>query len=250
VELERVGTELVDEAIGRAHRTDPVLPRTGGPAGNARLTAWTGLVLLVLVLAELVTLLDVRGLISWHVALGVLLVPPALLKTATTGWRFLRYYTRGPHYVTAGPPVLVLRLLGPLVVLSTLGLLGSGLVLIALGEERSRSTLVTLLGQRIDWVSLHQALFVVFAVVTGVHVLARLVPAAMLVSGRRTENPGPAARVPGGSARLAVVVLALAAAGVATALILPAASSWQHDEVGHVGHGGRFDGAPPAPAGP
>jgi hypothetical protein len=45
-------------AIGRIHRDDPIDPSTGGPAGNARLTAWTGLLLLVLSLAELVTLLD------------------------------------------------------------------------------------------------------------------------------------------------------------------------------------------------
>ena len=76
---------VADEAIGRGHRSDPVLTGSGGPAGNARLTAWTGLVLLALFLAELVTLLDVRGLLSWHVAIGVLLVPPALLKTASTG---------------------------------------------------------------------------------------------------------------------------------------------------------------------
>jgi hypothetical protein len=31
----------------------------------------------VLFIAELVTLLDVRQLVSWHVIIGVLLVPPA-----------------------------------------------------------------------------------------------------------------------------------------------------------------------------
>jgi hypothetical protein len=239
MDLQRIGTDLVEEAVGRSQRRDAVLPRTGGPAGNARLTAWTGLILLALFLAELVTLLDVRGLISWHVALGVLLVPPALLKTATTGWRFLRYYTRGRPYVEAGPPILPLRLLGPLVVVSTLGLLGSGLVLLALGEQRSRESSLTVVGQRIDWVSAHQALFVVFAVVTGLHVLARGVPAAMLVFGRRKETPGRPGRVPGGAARVAALALALAVAGVTTALVLPAASSWRHEDVGHFDH---FDG--------
>src|SRR3954452_15080190 len=99
-------------ALGREHREDPVLPGSGGPAGNARLTAWTGLVLLVLFLAELVTLLDVRGLISWHVALGVLLIPPALLKTASPGWRILRYYPGSRPSREAGPPPLLLRVLG------------------------------------------------------------------------------------------------------------------------------------------
>jgi hypothetical protein len=229
VDLQRMGAELVDEAAGRSHRHDGVLPRTGGPAGNARLTAWTGVILAVLFVAEVVTLLDVRGLISWHVALGVLLVPPALLKTATTSWRFLRYYTRGRPYVEAGPPILPLRVLGPLVVLSTLGLLGSGLVLIALGEQRSREDGV--LGM--SWANLHQAMFVITGIVLGLHFLARAVPAWMLVTGRRKEEPGRASRVPGGAARLALVVLTLAVAGVTTALVLPAASSWQHEDFGH-----------------
>jgi hypothetical protein len=33
---------------------------------------------------------------------------------------------------------------------------------------------------------------------------------------------------------VAVLVLALAVAGVTTALVLPAASSWQHEDFGHV----------------
>ena len=45
--------ETLAAALGRAHRADPVLTGTGWPAGNARLTAWTGLVLLALFLAEL-----------------------------------------------------------------------------------------------------------------------------------------------------------------------------------------------------
>jgi len=226
VELQRLGTELLEEASGRSHRTDAVLGRTGGPAGNARLTAWTGAILFVLFVAEVVTLLDVRGLISWHVALGVLLVPPALLKTATTGWRLLRYYTRGRPYVEAGPPILPLRLLGPLVVLTTLGLLGSGLVLIALGAQRSREDGVA----GFSWVNIHQGFFILAGVALGLHFLARAVPAWMIIAGRRKESPGRPPRVPGGAGRLAVIALTLAVAGVTTALVLPAASSWQHEQ--------------------
>jgi hypothetical protein len=237
VEWERIGSELVEEAAGRSHRRDGVLPRTGGPAGNARLTAWTGAILFVLFIAELVTLLDVRGWISWHVALGVLLVPPALLKTASTGWRFLRYYTRGRPYVEAGPPIMPLRVLGPFVVLSTLGLLGTGLMLIALGAQRSRENGV--LG--FSWVNIHQGFFIVCGIALGLHFLARAVPALMLVSGRRKEEPGSARRVPGGIARLALIALTLAVAGVTTALVLPAASSWAHEDFGHLARVERGD---------
>src|SRR3954462_12767866 len=193
---------VVDEATGRGHRTDPVLAGSGGPAGNARLTAWTGLVLLLLLVAELVTLLDVRGLISWHLVIGVLLVPFALLKTATTGWRILRYYPRSRPYRSAGPPPLFLRVLGPLVVAATLAVLASGIVLVAVGDERGHAALFTALGQRIDWESLHQAAFVVFAVVTGLHLLARLVPALPRVSARvrRAVGARPAGSVPGAPA--------------------------------------------------
>jgi hypothetical protein len=67
------------------------------------------------------------------VVIGVLLVPHALLRTAVTGWRMLRYYARGRTYRVAGPRILPLCILGPFVVLATLALLGFGLTLIALG---------------------------------------------------------------------------------------------------------------------
>lgn len=89
-------TDAVAEAVGQTRRADPVLPGTGGPAGNALLTAWTALVLLVASVAELLTLVNVNGLLSWHVAIGALLVPPALMKTTSTGWRTARYYTGHP----------------------------------------------------------------------------------------------------------------------------------------------------------
>jgi hypothetical protein len=167
-------------ALGRSHRDDPVASGTGGPAGNARLTAWTGLLLLVLSVAELVTLINVGGLISWHIVIGTLLVPPALLKTASTGWRIARYYRGNLAYHQAGPPPLLLRILGPGVVASTLGLLVSGLLLVLLGQDRSRTVLLTALGQRVDWLTLHQGLFIVWAVLTGLHVLGRTVPALQL----------------------------------------------------------------------
>jgi hypothetical protein len=230
VQLRRVGVEpiddVLDEAVGRRHRPDPVLGRTAGPAGNAQLTAWTGLLLLALAVVELVTLIDVRGLLSWHVVVGVLLTAVASLKIGSTSWRFLRYYTGHRPYQQAGPPPLLLRLLGPLVVLSTVGVLASGLWLIAVGPTTGRGTLFTFLGQRLDLVSIHQALFVVFAVVAGLHLLARLVPAVVLATERGHRDDG---RLRGRGPRIAVLVLTLVAGALAAALILPAASSW-HDE--------------------
>ena len=117
--LQRAFTDTVAEATGRETRDNPVIPGTGGPAGNVLLTAWTGLVLLALSVSEGLTLFDVRGLISWHVALGALMIPPAVMKTVSTGWRMGRYYVGSPPYQQAGPPPLLMRLLGPLLVVST-----------------------------------------------------------------------------------------------------------------------------------
>lgn len=219
-------TDTLHAALGRIHRDDPVAPATGGPAGNARLTAWAGLILLVLSLAELITLIDVSGLLSWHVVLGTLLVPPALLKTGSTGWRIARYYRRNQGYHRAGPPPMLLRILGPGVVATTLGLLASGLTLILLGQDSSRAVLFTALGQRVDWLTVHQGMFIVWAVLTGLHVLARLIPALQLtVLAKATSTP-----VGGAKSRAAILAGSLVVAAVAAAFVLSASGSWRHDD--------------------
>lgn len=218
----RVVTDVVATATGRAQRPDPELPRTGGPAGNAHLTAWLGLALLLASLAELVTLLDVTGLISWHIVIGVLLVPPALVKTATTGWRIVRYYTGNRAYRQAGPPPLLLRLLGPVVVLTTLAVLGSGLTLIAVGPDATFTPLLTVFGQRINWLTLHQATFIAWGVATGLHVLARIVPAARLALASQSRSN----RVAGTLARTLGLLTTLVIAVVAAIIILRWSGSW------------------------
>ena len=214
--------DAVSEAAGHKVRADPVLARTGGPAGNALLTAWTAFVLLVGSVAELLTLFNVKGLISWHVAIGALLVPPALMKTASTGWRMIRYYTRNQPYVKAGPPPMLLRLLGPLVVVSTLGVLGSGVLLVLLGPTRAHGSLLDVLGFRIDWLTVHQAAFAVWGAATGLHLLGRIVPAI-----RITMAPGRAAAAVPGSWTRWLLLAAMAVSAVALAVVLVHADgSW------------------------
>lgn len=214
--------DTLAEAIGLAQRSNPVLPTTGGPAGNALLTAWTGLLLLALFLVELFTLLDLRSFLNWHMIVGVLLVPPALLKTATTGWRILGYYTGRTPYRRSGPPPMPLRLLGPLVVLTTLALLGSGLALIALGPEQSRVSLLTALGHGIDTVMIHKAAFVAWGAVTGTHTLARLVPALRIV----TVPVRAHGRVPGTPLRAAIFAIMVVSAVVAAIALHGQVDPW------------------------
>jgi hypothetical protein len=218
---------VVEEAIGYGHRHDPVASGTGGPAGNARLTSWVGVLLLGLSLAELVTLLDVTGLIQWHVGVGIVMTGLALAKTASTGWRIVRYYAGSTYYGSAGPPPMILRLLGPLVVLSTLGVLGSGIALIAIGQSASEGSWFAVLGQQVSPVTVHQLFFVLFAVFVGLHVLARLVPALLQVSGR-VRRGQQRLGVPGRGMRAVTVVVSVVA-GIAAVMVVLPVSGWHHD---------------------
>src|SRR5438093_6803653 len=105
----------------------------GGTEGNARLTGVTGLVLLVLLAVEGVTILAIRPLLSVHVFVGLLLIPQVALKLAATGYRLLRYYTRAAEYVRKGPPLLLRMLVAPVLVAATLVVFATGVALLALG---------------------------------------------------------------------------------------------------------------------
>lgn len=140
-----------------------------GVEGNSRLTAGAGALIFVLLAAEGVTILSVRGLLSAHVFIGMLLIPPVLVKTASTGWRIFRYYTGSPAYVRKGPPPPLLRLLGPAVVVLTVAVLASGVALVLLPASSQRLLL-----------QVHKASFVLWFAVTAVHVLGHLLETARL----------------------------------------------------------------------
>ena len=111
---------------GRAERrTD------AGVEGNARLTSVNAVVLLVLLAAEGFTLLGIRQMLTPHVFVGIVLIPPVLVKVGSTTWRFARYYGGAPAYRRKGPPLLLLRMLGPAVVVLTVVLFASGVALLA-----------------------------------------------------------------------------------------------------------------------
>ncbi len=101
-----------------------------GAASNERLTAAAAAVLFVLLLLEGLTLLRIGNLMTPHVILGLVLVPPVLVKLGSTGWRFVRYYTGHPEFVRKGPPKPLLRVLAPVLVASTVVLFASGIALV------------------------------------------------------------------------------------------------------------------------
>jgi len=142
-------------------RDQPVPPdRTGGADGNERLTAATGAVLLVLFAAEGFTILSIHQLITVHFFLGMLLIGPVLLKAAAVCYRFVRYYTGAAEYRRKGPPAPLLRLLGPVVLATSLGVLGTGVML---GVDESAPG---------PWLFLHKACFVLWFGAMTIHVLA------------------------------------------------------------------------------
>lgn len=135
-------------------------PAGGGAEGNERLTAATGAALLVLLAAEGVTILRIHRLLTVHFFIGMLLLGPVALKAASTCYRFARYYTGAPDYRRKGPPGPLLRLLGPFVLATSAGVLGTGVVLAFTGPRAG------------PWLFLHKATFVLWFGVMTIHVLA------------------------------------------------------------------------------
>jgi len=191
-------------------------PRGGGVAGNERLTAATAVVLVVLLAALGITILSIGPLIWWHVLLGMLLVPPVLLKLGSTGWRFVRYYRRAPEYVRRGPPLPALRLMAPLVVVSTLAVFGTGVALLVTGPTGGLL------------VGLHKASFVVWFFVTAVHVLAHVRELPRLATADWRRRVSFARHVRGGGWRQFLVAATIVAGLVLGLATVRYAQPWVH----------------------
>jgi hypothetical protein len=139
-----------------------VQPRDdAGVEGNARLTGYTAVLLLLPLGAEILT--GIRPGLEAHALIGFLLVPPVLLKLGSVGYRFARYYGGDPRYGAAGPPALGMRLLGPIVVLLTVALFGTGIELWLFGFRYGD-----------QWRTWHQAAFLLWSFVMLIHVFGYL----------------------------------------------------------------------------
>ena len=181
--------------------------------GNARLTGSTAAVLLVLLAAEGVTILQVGRLITPHVFIGMLLVPPVVLKLGSTLWKFARYYLGAPAYLRKGPPLLVLRLLGPFVIVLTLAVIVSGIALL-FTPFTWRSTLLLM----------HKASFILWLGAMSLHVLGHLVDTARQAPRdwiRRTRR-----QVEGAGARQWAVVTSLVLGLILAVMVVPKVGPW------------------------
>jgi hypothetical protein len=136
--------------------------RLGGTDGNEILTGATAVVLTLLLAAEGVTIVLIGDLLSAHMFIGMALIPPVLLKLGSTGYRFVRYYAGTRAYREKGPPPLPLRMLAPLLVITTLTVFVTGVALLVAGR---RSDLVF---------NLHKASFIIWIGCFAVHFFAHL----------------------------------------------------------------------------
>jgi hypothetical protein len=198
--------------MATVNRTARRAARLGGPAGNEILTSASAVVLTLLLIAEGITILEIGSLRSEHMFVGMVLIPPVLLKLGSTGYRFARYYAGTRAYVDRGPPPLPLRLLAPLLVLATLVVFATGVALLVVGHKSG--ALFTL----------HKVSFSVWGAVFGVHFLAHL--PRMARSLRSDWTAAGRSRLPGSGARTALVVASIGG-GIALALaVLPLITSW------------------------
>jgi hypothetical protein len=198
----------------------------GGVIGNERLTAVNGVLLVALLAALGITIIRIGPLIDEHLFIGLLLLGPVALKLASTGYRFARYYTRGAGYRERGTPPLLLRLLGPLVVLSTVSVFTTGVLLLAEGPGAS-STLRTL----------HKASFIVWIGATGVHVLGHLPDLGRILLARRAERYEYNRFAAGHLGRALALSGAIVAGLVVAIVLIPHYGGWSHFEsVRHPDH--------------
>jgi len=182
--------------------------------GNERMTALAGAVLLVLILVELVSAAILRTLLSIHVLAGVLLAGPLVVKLGSTFSRFLRYYTGSPAFVRRGPPHLALRVMAPLLIATTLVVIGSGIGLVVTGPSSAGPLL-----------PLHGFSVLVWLPLIAIHVFAHILRVPRLVADDWSKPSGKSLAA-GRGRRLGMNLGALLAGAVAAILLFPGTAPW------------------------
>lgn len=196
----------------------------GGTTGNELLTSIDGGLLIVLLAVIGVTIVQIGSLLWVHLFVGLVLLGPIALKLASTGYRFARYYTGDTRYRSKGAPWTPLRLMAPVVVVSTAVVMASGVWLLLAGPS-SRGRLLTV----------HKVSFFVWGAFTAVHVLAHL---PELRRALNAEYGGSArsrhALAPAGRAgRTLSLTSALVLGTVVAILLIPEFAPWLHAHFHH-----------------
>jgi hypothetical protein len=130
-----------------------------------RLLSLLGVVLFFGLAVEGLTVLSIGRMVALHIILGMVLVPLMIYKITVATYRFAMYYLGARDFKRAGPPELLLRAIGPILVLSTLVMLASGIVLAFLPPSSEAVVL---------WRYIHQVSFIIWFALLAIHVLAYL----------------------------------------------------------------------------
>lgn len=223
VRMEASEQTAVGSARSFSRRGCPLALFGGGPDGNEQLTTLAGAILIVLLAVIGITILRIRQLIWLHLFVGLLLLGPVIVKIASTGYRFVRYYTNDRAYRDKGPPELALRSIAPIVVACTLAVFATGILLLITGS-----------GGRSQFLLLHKASFIVWLPFTALHVLGHLGTMA-----RSLRRPGWASEnliTPGLAGRWIVLLGGLLVGVVVAVALIPEFASWTaHGALAH-GH--------------
>jgi hypothetical protein len=175
----------------------------------------TGAVLLILLAVECYTILRIGRLLTLHVFLGMLLLGPVTLKAGSVLYRFARYYTGSEPYRRKGPPALLLRLIGPIIVLLTACVFGSGIMLAVTGPSY---------GPPSGWLVVHRISFFAWLFFIAIHVVTYVprLPRLLAAEARR-----PMVVLGGRSTRLALLIGSLLGGLVIALLTVHLAGNWE-----------------------
>ena len=197
----------------------------------------TGAVLLILLAVEGYTILRIGRLLTLHVFLGMLLLGPVTLKAGSVLYRFARYYTGSEPYRRKGPPAPLLRVIGPINMVLTACVFGTGIMLAVTGPNDYSGGLT-------GWLELHRLSFIAWLFFMAIHVLAYVwrLPTILAAEARGVSlseggtggqtaagrHARRAAEVLGGrGTRLALLVASLLAGLVIALLTVHLAGKWE-----------------------
>ncbi|MEO8266117.1 MAG: hypothetical protein ABI706_11490 [Ilumatobacteraceae bacterium] len=192
---------------GHAAESEP------GVDSNARMTALLGVCLLVAFGIESITVIDVGQMFTWHVFVGLFIVPLVCFKLATTGYRFWHYYRGAEAYRSKGAPHPILRISAPLLVVATLSMLGAGIVTLAVGPRHADT-----------WLTIHQGTVIAWAVLISVHVVGHALETWRLTTAEVRAKPP----IPRRSLRLIFVAVSLAIGLIVGVASLGWTSAWRN----------------------
>jgi len=201
----------------------PPAQRSGGAEGNERLTAITGAVLFILLAVEGYTILRIGRLLTLHVFLGMLLLGPVTLKAASVIYRFARYYTGSAPYRSKGPPAPLLRVIGPIIVLLTACVFGSGVMLAVTGPDSG-------FGGPSGWLQIHRLSFIAWLFFMAIHVLTYVwrLPRLLAAEARGVSLAEARHRLAGRGTRLALLIASLLGGLVIALLTVHLAGPWEN----------------------